>query len=1156
MRRGPAAIALLLACSLAVASAADRAWAGPLCVAPGDQGAPVVASDGAGGAYVAWIDPRLGYNTDVYLQRVRASGAVAPGWPADGVGVTYITCSKRDLSLAPDGVLSVADGAAGVFAAWAEVRCPNSTGNDIYVQRMTAAHVPSAGWPVNGLALCRAGGEQTRPAVAADGAGGAFVAWLDQRAGRPQIRAARVLANGVPHANWLLDGVLVADSAAAGARPAITADGEGGVWIAWEDARAGSSDVALQRLDANGAPAPGWPARGLAVCAAAGAQSAPVLVADGATPPGAATGVIAAWIDARSGAGFVYATRVLPSGAVAGGWTANGAAVAAGPFAQGAATLLADAGGAFVAWQENRGAPAVVVQRLGSDGAPVAGWPAGGRTAGATAADPAAPSLATDAQGGVFVAWTDARSAGATGLDIGVQRVLADGAIAAGWPAAGFALSAAPGAQRDARLVPDGAGGAHVAWSDARNAAVTGLDVAADKLTPQGPQPTRASALAALHHDGQTFLTWTCPPGSGWTYRVYRSNSPITSAADLDAATLLGSAGDSSAYDRRLATRTGIVRGFSVDSLAPSLDPAQGLFVATCTANGGGWYAVTSQPGAFPEDRVVTPGDNALAASVGEVVAPVRPVFQSLVAFNDVTSSVYTMWASDRETPDTPAMANRGSIAYDFAMHGGGASPPGPLLLRLHHSRGNFMDVVRGTSEPGEWLLTMDDTLPSGWNTYWFGYHPDYDITREVNGVPAGGVVVDYTSRRILYTLDWMLRSFPIDPNRVVVFGYSMGGMGALQLLFQHPDRFAAGMGVVGKVDFSFLTDPDTTSWANPGRSMRYVTDQLWGTVADNLPTPGGLPVFDLLNDTYLAGTPSTRNLPPVFTVSGKLDNISGWAEKIPFFQAMRDHRRGGTFFWDMRGHLTSGDQLWIPMENPAYLHRFRLNRSYPALTNCNLDDDPGDGHATSGDSVGAINAFVEWNPEVVDEHDRWETEIHTRGIIRLDQVLYAPDSALVDVTPRRVQRFTVAPYQPVHYRIVSVIDTTTVRSGIVQADALGEVTVTGVPVFSWGTRLALDTVLTLDAPGAIAPRRLALAVERNPSRGPTVAHVTWPAAGRGRVDLLDVAGRRVRRLFDGDVTAGVARVSVDARALRAGLYFVAAESGGARVTRRWVLLP
>ena len=27
----------------------------------------------------------------------------------------------------------------------------------------------------------------------------------------------------------------------------------------------------------------------------------------------------------------------------------------------------------------------------------------------------------------------------------------------------------------------------------------------------------QVAALAALHHDGQTFLTWTCPPGAGWT---------------------------------------------------------------------------------------------------------------------------------------------------------------------------------------------------------------------------------------------------------------------------------------------------------------------------------------------------------------------------------------------------------------------------------------------------------------------------------------------------------------------------------------------------------------------------------------------------------------------------------------------------------------
>src|SRR4051812_37009033 len=52
---------------------------------------------------------------------------------------------------------------------------------------------------------------------------------------------------------------------------------------------------------------------------------------------------------------------------------------------------------------------------------------------------------------------------------------------------------------------------------------------------------TTVTGLAALHHDGQTFLTWTCPAGTGWTYRVYASSQNIRRTSDLGSATAWGS---------------------------------------------------------------------------------------------------------------------------------------------------------------------------------------------------------------------------------------------------------------------------------------------------------------------------------------------------------------------------------------------------------------------------------------------------------------------------------------------------------------------------------------------------------------------------------------------------------------------------------------
>src|SRR5262249_62306982 len=45
---------------------------------------PSVATDGAGGAFIAWQDGRVAGNKDIYVQHVTSAGAIAPRWPAPG----------------------------------------------------------------------------------------------------------------------------------------------------------------------------------------------------------------------------------------------------------------------------------------------------------------------------------------------------------------------------------------------------------------------------------------------------------------------------------------------------------------------------------------------------------------------------------------------------------------------------------------------------------------------------------------------------------------------------------------------------------------------------------------------------------------------------------------------------------------------------------------------------------------------------------------------------------------------------------------------------------------------------------------------------------------------------------------------------------------
>ena len=258
-----------------------------VCAAAGDQLAPTVATDGAGGVIATWWDFRAG-NYDIYAQRVSASGV--PQWTANGVAV----CTAVNNQTSP---VIVPDGANGAILAWQDVRGGSTA--DIYAQHLNPAG--AALWTANGVAVCTAAGDQLIPSITTDGAGGAIVAWYDARNGSYDIYAQRVDAAGFPQ--WATDGVPVCTAAFNQEFPTLVPDGAGGVVATWEDARTGINfDLYAQRVNANGVTQ--WAANGVPICTAIGDQTAPSVLWDGTG------GAVIAWQDARAGATDIYAQRV------------------------------------------------------------------------------------------------------------------------------------------------------------------------------------------------------------------------------------------------------------------------------------------------------------------------------------------------------------------------------------------------------------------------------------------------------------------------------------------------------------------------------------------------------------------------------------------------------------------------------------------------------------------------------------------------------------------------------------------------------------------------------------------------------------------------------------------------------------------------------
>jgi hypothetical protein len=302
--------------------------------------------------------------------------------------------------------------------------------------------------------------------------------------------------------------------------------------------------------------------------------------------------------------------------------------------------------------------------------------------------------------------------------------------------------------------------------------------------------------LAAVHRDGQTFLTWT-QAGTASRYRVYRSDVPIDSA-NLAGAAVLGDAQPDSSANVRLNTITnpaglGSDNRFRIDAAGLPLTAAQGVFVATITETRASWYAVTEITSGS-ESSTIVPGQNALVLPVAESVGAPQPVWQRTWVLGGRTNDIYVHWADDVGHAAYPAMANVASVPFNFALNRRGTAPPHPLVIRFHFKGGNFLSLPFGTQNANEWLLMLDDWLPNARNrdTFWYGYHEGFDIHGNGGPVPATGTVPDYTVRRVRWTFDWVLTQGDIDTNRVYMTGSSMGGIGSFFLSMVMPERIAA----------------------------------------------------------------------------------------------------------------------------------------------------------------------------------------------------------------------------------------------------------------------------------------------------------------------------------------------------------------------------
>jgi hypothetical protein len=446
---------------------------------------------------------------------------------------------------------------------------------------------------------------------------------------------------------------------------------------------------------------------------------------------------------------------------------------------------------------------------------------------------------------------------------------------------------------------------------------------------------------------------------------------------------------------------------------------------------------------------------------VVDTIAPPEPEIVGWDEFEQYTR--LTISQTTDEYLDSPGNAGRTYVAVITVPTAATPEDPAPVRIGLH---GFATNTPAAVGSGREFRVAPHDPM----NTYWWGYsaalvddEPDPDPT------PLGASEVpDYTQRRVLHLLGWLLETYPeADPTRTYVAGSSMGGAGALQIGLWYARHFAHASGALAQA---------VPRNHRPGRISQL--EGLWGT-SDG-------PLWDALDLTRLLRDSAEARDQYLFTRHGKDDStIHFGAAVLPspltsrnLYDTLQEYGVGHLSVWDEGAHGPAdpllGDNWWDEDFSPIHDSTtfVRSDLAFPAFTLSSADGDPGDGGGNgkqdwnvnagfagtlevpgdtgwNGEIAGALNRFLRWDATAtVDTLDRFALPLHVHDGDGQDPPKAGYPSrgdrfdgelpVVVDVTPRRLQQFQVQPGERVTWSFGQ-------QRGEVTADETGSLRIPGL---------------------------------------------------------------------------------------------------------------
>ena len=596
--------------------------------------------------------------------------------------------------------------------------------------------------------------------------------------------------------------------------------------------------------------------------------------------------------------------------------------------------------------------------------------------------------------------------------------------------------------------------------------------------------------LYVNHRSGQSFITWPEDAASnGETYRVYRHSEAVT-AANLAAAELLYEVPEGSGtfyadrfrVDEESEWEARFLERYIISDLGNELPEETGLLVWTTQPGQAGeaYYGVTLVDSEGVEDASGL-AVNMAFGPVTETEADPRPV-EAIVADNGRAHLFiqYMDLADWNPTFDAPNPLNEyygldpadprvsGAVQYAYLYIVAEPDPANLVGLSSVQSAVMYLHGMGGTRfnpplTATSWFTPLMILPIDVNNTWYFGFARDHDY-RTGTDLPADDTIVNYTEQRLLRMFYDTMRHPDlgprVDPQRLYVYGGSMGGSGTLALAQRYPNVLAcayASLPMTNYQDSELWLAQASSIWGTPEQALpvEIAGPNGW---TDHLAEYNGTSVWTWQNHQKQLAERRGSDMVPIGIKHGRQDDVIDWpTQGKPVYSVMNGSGQcwGGAAL--DTGHEGEGwDGLPAGLLNRYSGDAFGgllvvRDESVPGLSNATGDADlpPDDGPgepAYWNRQIEWSSSWDDWAGAPLEDTGYWEIAMRTRD----------GSTQQVDITPRRLQSFAIDPAYTYAWSNLDIASDTLIQTGQAAPDADGVLTVHAFNVSGTGNRLML----------------------------------------------------------------------------------------------------